>query len=455
MSPRREDTPPTKDLPPALAEAYDPARFRDEGRRLVDRLADYLADVMGRRAGLPVLSWKTPAENLAAFPGDFPERPAEGGAAGGFEGLVGRVLERSIHLHHPRYVGHQVTAPLPVAALAELVGAMLNNGMAIYEMGPASTAMEKHVIRWLSDRLGFGAGAGGVLTSGGSIGNLTALLAARRARSGFDVWGEGHRAGPELAVIASEQSHYCVDRAARIMGWGKGGVAAVAVDERYRLRPEALPGALARAKAEGKRVIGVVAAAGSTATGAFDPLEPIADFCEKEGLWLHVDGAHGATAALSPRHRGLVQGIERADSVVWDAHKMMLMPALITAVIFRDEARGREVFAQEATYLFHGDREASFDTGEGTLECTKRMMSLELYAVLSVLGTQVLSDAVERTFELGRRFGEMLRAAGDFEIPVDPQANIVCFRHVPPGAVEGEALDELQDRLRIRLRDEG
>ncbi|EAU68582.1 L-2,4-diaminobutyrate decarboxylase [Stigmatella aurantiaca DW4/3-1] len=362
-----------------------------------------------------------------------------------------RVLSTSNHLHHPRYIGHQVTAPLPVASLCDLVSSLLNNGMAVYEMGPASSAMEHSVLRWMAGQLGLPEGSGGVLTSGGSAGNLTALLAARQARAGYDAWGGGASAGPPLTVLVPETAHYCISRSVKMMGWGAEGITPVPVDAHFRLRPEALEEARARALGAGRRPIAVVACAGSTSTGAFDPLEAVADFCERHGLWFHVDGAHGASAALSPSFRHQVKGIERADSVVWDAHKMMLMPALITAVLFREGSRSFESFAQEASYLFHGqDTRRWSDIGLRTLECTKEMMALKLYTSLSLLGTRFFADYVTATFELARRFAARIQAAPDFELALEPDCNIVCFRYAPEG-VPASQLDALQTHLRERL----
>jgi L-2,4-diaminobutyrate decarboxylase len=310
--------------------------------------------------------------------------------------------------------------------------------------------MERALLGWMAGLLGWDRRADGVLTSGGSAGNLTALLAARQAKAGFDAWTEGAAGGPPLAVLVSEQAHYSVGRAVQIMGWGRGGAVAVPVDGRYRMRPDRLEDAWRRAEAEGRRVVAVVASACSTATGAFDPLEPIADFCERRGLWLHVDGAHGAAAALTERYRHLLAGVERADSVVWDAHKLLLMPALVTAVLFRDGRRSYEAFAQEASYLFAGQepRAAWYDSGLRTLECTKRMLCLPLTVTLSVYGTRAFGEYVAATFDLARRFAELLRAAPDFEVAVDPECNIVCFRHVPEAAGD---LDALQADVRRRL----
>lgn len=433
-------------IPPA----FDPETFREQGHPLVDRLADYLHRAL--RGDLPVLPWVPPAEMAAAWETPFSEAPASD--PGALDALFARVVAEANHLHHPRYVGHQVTAPLPVAALAELVAGLLNNGMAVYEMGPSATAIERTVLRFLASRLGFGAGADGVLTSGGSIGNLTALLAARQAKAGYDAWTEGSAGGPPLAVLGSAQAHYCVARAAQIMGWGKGGFVGVPVDDRFRLRPEALDAAFTRAVDAGRRPIAVAASACSTATGSFDPLPEIASFCEERGLWLHVDGAHGASAALSAKTRHLVAGIERADSVVWDAHKMMLVPGLVTAVIFRDGARSYEAFAQEASYLFEGRDPADewFNVGTRTLECTKRMLGLKLYAALAIHGTKFFGDYVADTFDRAQRFAERLAREPDFELAIPPQCNIVCFRHRPEGATD---LDALQAILRRRLIEDG
>ena len=433
-----------------LDRSFDAEIFRRQGHALVDQLADYLAQAT-RGGRMPVLPWVEPNALVPQWPADFPEEPRRE-----LGGLLERVIAQSNHLHHPRYVGHQVTSPLPFGALGEFASTLLNNAMAVYEMGPVGTAMERNLARWLADRLGLPNGADGIFTSGGSAGNLTALLAARQTQAGFDVWTEGTYGGPPLAFLVSEQAHYSVLRAVQIMGLGKGAIVPVPVDERYKLRPEALPEALTKARAAGRRVLGVCAGACSTATGAFDPLEPIAEFCAKQGLWLHVDGAHGASASLSPKHRHLLKGIERADSVVWDAHKMLLMPALCTAVLFRDGRNSFHAFAQHASYLFAGKppEEEWYNGAIRTLECTKRMMSFPLYAALYCWGTALFAEYVERTFALGRTLGEKVQAAGDFELPVMPECNIVCFRYVPKG-LNGPALDELQARIRTKLIADG
>ncbi len=426
-----------------LEQAFDPEAFRMQGHRWVDMLAEYLSRAQNRE--MSVLPWRKPEDMLAEWPAEFPAS-----AVGGLDGFLARVLASSNHLHHPRYVGHQVSTTLPLAALCEMVGGILNNG-SIYEMGPVTMAMERSLSRWFSNQLGFGPAAEGIFTSGGSLGNLTALLAARASRAGYDVWNGGPGAGPPLAVLVSSHAHYSIDRVARILGWGAGGTVDVPVDDSFRMRADALEGALAQAHQAGRRVIAVVATAGSIPSGAFDPLPEIADFCAKHGLWLHVDGAHGASAAVSKTHRHLVAGIERADSVVWDAHKMLLMPSLVTAVLFRDGASSYGSFTQDASYLFNEPTPWA-DTCLRTFECTKDMMVLKLYAALSHFGPELLSDYVDRMFALGARFAELLAQHPDFELALPPTSNIVMFRFLPNGAAN---LDTLQARIRAHLRAEG
>ena len=433
-------------LPETLRSAYDPERFRREGHALVDQLADYLGAAT-RRTG-PVLPWVEPQAALDRWPEGLPEQPGTS-----LDALMARVLTESNHLHHPRYVGHQVTAPLPSSALVHLATSLLNNGTAVYEMGPVSAPLERRAVAWMAQQAGLPAGADGVLTSGGSVGNLTALLAARQAVTGRDVWEEGLAGGKPLAILVPDETHYCVKRAAQILGLGKAGIFSIPVDDRFKLRAEALPETFAIAERAGRQVFAVVASAGSTSTGAFDPLEPVGDFCRERGLWFHVDGAHGAAAVLSPKYAHLAAGLGCADSLVWDAHKMMLLPALLTAVLFRDGQRSYEAFSQRADYLLRHQAQGEWwNPAHRTLECTKRMMGLELWGALALHGTRMFSDYVTRMFDLGRTFAAMLDDADDFELAVEPDCNIVCFRHVPD---DFQDLDRHQERVRARLLAEG
>lgn len=412
-------------VPPSLFAAFSPDEFRSLGHAVVDVLANHLERAQARGVS-PVMPRGTPTELSALFPSDF----VDTGAAEPREALlqlIERTLTHSTALHSPRFVGHQVATPLPAAALCDLVSALTNNGMAVFEMGPAATAMERALIEYLARVVGFPQSSGGILTSGGSLGNLTALLAARQAKAGFDVWHQGLRTGARLCIMVADTAHYSVARAAHLLGLGDEGVVSVATDERLRLRPDALREAIVEAKARGKRPFCVVASAGSTAVGAIDPLEAVAQLCAEHALWFHVDGAHGASMLLSSKHRVALQGIERADSITWDAHKMMMMPALVTAVLFRDARHGAQAFAQKAGYLFNDD-DSWADVSKRTVECTKRMMSLKLYACLKAYGTGMFAEQVERCCALAQALAQKAKARGRFQLLAEPECDIVVFR---------------------------
>jgi L-2,4-diaminobutyrate decarboxylase len=416
-----------------LAAARDPEEFRQLGHAIVDRLTGYLADA-GARA-IPV-SRRLPPEGMAdRWPADF------GGGADPLQ-LVERILSESVVTHHPAYVGHQLAAPLPLAALATLVTAVTNGSGAIYELSQSSTACEAALAGYLAGRLGLPGTAGGMIVHGGTIATLTALLAARQAKAGFDVWRDGAHAGPPLALLASEQAHYSTARAAHIMGFGEAGAIAVETDERFQMRPAALTAEIAAARARGQRPIAVVATAGSTPTGAFDPLDAIADVCAAEGLWLHVDAAHGGSAALSPALAPQLAGIGRADSVVWDLHKTLPFPALASLLAYARARDAYGAFAQKADYLFRADDPGAENMGTRTLECTRPQLALVAYLGFAAVGADGLREHVERIWALGPELAGLVRASGDFELALEPESNIVCFRHIAPAGSDADAHQE-------------
>jgi L-2,4-diaminobutyrate decarboxylase len=422
-----------------LRQAYDPASFAAAAEGVVEQLRAHLA-----APGETVLPWQEPLDQVRdweAFRAGAPHAPGA---------LAEELIGRAQHTHHRRYMGHQVTPPLPSAALGELLAAFLNNSGAIYEMSPGPTGIEAVVVGWLARALGWSSSAGGFLTNGGTLGNLTALLAMRQVRAGRDVWEQGSFDGPRYAVLVNEQAHYSIERAVKIMGWGAGGVVPVATDASFSVTPAALRQALEQARGQGKTVLGVVANACSTATGSFDRLHEVADFCQAEGLWMHVDGAHGASACFSSTHRHLVDGIDRADSVVWDAHKMMMIPALVTAVLFRDQAHSFAAFAQSASYLLEGDpRDHWYDGAVRTLECTRQALAVKVFAAWMAHGEQLFGDYIDVTFGNARRLAALVNEADDFELGVAPQANIVSFRYT--GRLGAELTERLGGELIAQL----
>jgi L-2,4-diaminobutyrate decarboxylase len=223
--------------------------------------------------------------------------------------------------------------------------------------------------------------------------------------------------------------------------------------------PQRLEDRLRELRARGQPIVAVVACACATPIGAFDPLEEIAAICRRYEVWLHVDAAHGGCALLSPRHRHLVAGLDQADSVIWDAHKMLFVPGLCAFVFYRHGSHKFETFRQEAPYLFDPAAPglAEYDSGLRTVECTKRAAAFGLWGLWSMFGPQLFTDLVEVTFALGKIFHEKLAAAADFTPLHEPQCNIVVFRYTPPPTrqMSPDQLGKFQFELRRRIIESG
>lgn len=371
-----------------------------------------------------------------------------------FDSFLEDYLRFSVKFHHPGYIAHQVSVPGFPGALAALVNGFTNNPMAIYEMGAGAASLEFAVINWMLEKIGWqpqpmpgGDGVGhsaGVLTHGGSIGNLTALLAAR-ARAVPAAWRDG--VPDDLAVLVPPVSHYSVDRAVAIMGLGSRAVYPLPGTALGVIDPARLDETLAKVHADGRRCMALVANACATATGLHDPLREIGAFCKQNGIWYHVDACHGATALLAPDSRRFINGIELADSIVWDAHKMMQVPVLCAAVLLRDSQDFGRAFQQDASYLATDNDEERYSVLPRTIECTKAALSLKLFLTLAWWGEERLGAYVDDRYSATRRFYEIIRARNGFECPYEPEANILCFRY-------GDD-DSLQDQIRENLLRDG
>jgi len=422
--------------------------FKEDATLAVEALAGYLARTSAGEG--PVLRQPPLAELAERL--ELRALIAGGGLHGArLAAWLERYLEATTRLHHPGYYAHQVAAPEPAGAIGSLVDGLCNNPGAIYEMGPAAATIEFVVVNWLLGQVGWTAPplppaaptpgcAGGVLTHGGSLANLTALLAAR-ARIDPAGWMEGSRR--DLVVLAPEAAHYSISRAVGIMGLGQQALVAAPVDAEGRLVPDRLPQALAAQQDRGRTVLAVVANACSTAAGLYDPLREAARCCRERGVWLHVDGAHGASALVSPRLRHLLDGVDQADSLVWDAHKMLRTPALCAAVLVREARHLDGAFRQDASYLFHAKDEPGFDFMPRSVECTKAGLGLRLFMVLAAQGEGALAAHVERQTALAVAAAERLGREPGLEVAVRPESSIVCFR------VAGS--DERQLEVRRRL----
>lgn len=354
------------------------------------------------------------------------------------------VLDASVSPSRPLYLGYIGSTGLEVGVLASALVATYDANLAVTAGG--ADLIENQALRWVGELVGFPL-AEGSFTSGGMTSNLTALLAAREAAM------PGSRAqgvrGP-ASVYCSEESHHSVVRAVEVCGLGSAAVRSIPTDDRHRMRPEALERAFSSDMADGVTPVAAVATAGTTLTGAVDPLDSIADICARRSVWLHIDGAYGLPGAAAQSTAPLFEGLARADSATLDAHKWLGVQKSCSVVMLREPGRLQAAFGHEERYMLHEGDVAN--PADRTLEYSRPLRSLRLWMALRVYGATQYRAWIERTLDNARRLAEALRSSPDFELLHEPMLSTICFRHIPDGV---EDLDAYNLRLANDMQRDG
>lgn len=345
------------------------------------------------------------------------------------------IIDASRHNGHPRFLAYVASPATAPGAFADLIASALNPSVTSWRSSPAATEVERLVVRWLGLLVGYDADARGLLTSGGSLANLTALLIAQRTQSDGDAARKGlwNSASP-MTIYASDQIHMSIPKAADILGIGRDQVRVVSSDSRFRIDVAALREHIERDLKAGLKPFCIAASAGTVNTGAIDPLAEIADVAAEFGLWFHVDGAYGALGALDERKRLLFAGLERADSVSLDPHKWLFTPVDCGCLLFRDTSAARAAFsANEADYIkVHGlaDDEA-FAFWDYGMELSRRFRALKIWMTLRYYGARRIAAVISENNSLAAYMADQVAAAEDFELLAPVELSICCFRYVP------------------------
>jgi L-2,4-diaminobutyrate decarboxylase len=406
--------------------------YLEIAQKIIGRMARYLDE--SSSGSVPVVQLRSQQELMEMLKLD--DLIANGLSTENVEELLETYLAHTMHLHHPAYMGHQVAVPHIGSAFAEMIHGIANQPMSIYEMGPAAACMEQFVINWMLDKVGWSEEGGGVLTHGGSLANITALLSAR-AKAAPEAWRTG--TPDNLIVLAPENAHYSISRAVSILGLGSDSIVEIPTSADEVIIPGELQRIYLEQIQQGRKIMAVVANGCATSTGYFDPLREIGMFCREHDLWFHVDSPHGATALLSEKYIDCMDGIELADSMVWDAHKMMRTSTLCTVVLYKERYQMLSTFTQKASYLFHEKEMLGEDTMGYQVECTKAGLGVKFYWVLAAYGEEGLGKYYETLCDHAKQFYTLIISTPGFEC-LPPQSNILCFRYQP----------ELHDQLTLR-----
>ncbi|HEX8706825.1 MAG TPA: pyridoxal-dependent decarboxylase [Pyrinomonadaceae bacterium] len=438
-----------------VEETLDPQDWealRALGHRMVDDMLAYLENVRDRPVWQPI-----PDEVRAHFRQPLPVEGED--AATVYEEFLRYVLPHPQGNIHPRFWGWVIGTGTPTGMLAEMLAAGMNPNVGGGDQ--VSTEVEGQVLEWCKQMLGFTRQASGLLVSGGSMANLVGLTVARNARADFNVAQDGvQQSTRRLTLYASREAHSSVQKSVELLGLGNDALRRIPVNAGFQVEIDALLDAISEDRARGYQPFCIVGNAGTVNTGAFDDLNRLADVCRDEGMWLHVDGAFGALAALSAPLRPLVAGMERADSLAFDLHKWMYVPYEAGCVLVRHADEHHRAFSAAGAYLSHAERGLSGGAlwfSEYGVQLSRGFRALKIWMSLKEHGIEKYGRLVQQNVEQARYLAALVKAEdGELELLAPVPLNIVCFRYRDARAAQQQSqLNRLNEELLARLQESG
>jgi aromatic-L-amino-acid decarboxylase len=424
--------------------------FRVLGKRIIDDMADYMAGVRDRPVWQPV-----PESVRAALATGLPRTGTPMEEV--YEEFCATVLPYPRGNIHPRFWGWANGSGVPVAAYADLLASVVNCTLGSGEN--AAMMVEQQVIDWLKQAMLWPADGSGILTSGASMGQIVALAAAREAKSGTaDVRADGAiGTGLRFTVYGSTQTHHSVEKAVELLGIGRRQLRQIPVGPDFRIDVDALRTAVRQDRQAGFRPLCLVGNAGTVNTGAVDPLDELLVVAREEDLWFHVDGAFGAFAQLLPTHRGLLAGMNEADSLVFDLHKWLYMPFDVSCVLVQGSRTLEGAFSSSADYISStGQGPAAYPLAfsDRGIEQSRRFRALKVWFALKTYGIEAFADTIAGNIDQIAHLTKLADGCERIEVLSRSELNILCFRFVWPGATPAE-LDRVNQGILSRLQMEG
>ena len=420
----------------------DSATRRRLGYRLIDRIDDFFASLPDRAVQLPAEQ-----RSFALLSDDLPEDGENPDRL--LEEVFAELVAKGFHVPSANYFGLMNPTPTYMGVMAEALVAALNPQLATVKRSQLASKIEQETVRWIGERVGWPKAFGGTFTTGGNEANFSGLALALAAKFPHVIEDGVAAIGGQPAVYASEEAHHSLDKSAGLLGIGRKALRRVAVDRHIQLDPQALEKTIAADLHSGKKPFCVVATAGTTNSGALDDMVTLAAICERYKLWLHVDGAYGGAAILSDRHRDLLRGIERADSITIDPHKWMAVPLAAGLILTRHPEMLERAFAVAAPYMPKAAEAKGVDNSRLSVQWTRRMNSLKLWLTLRAHGRKAYEEHIDRQMRLAGEFVRWLDASPHFELAAPQVLPIVNFRlrkglnAEPPANAHNEIVEEV------------
>lgn len=362
--------------------------------------------------------------------------------------LCKKTLQYCVHVAHPRFYNQIFSGVDPVGLVGQFLTSAINTSMYTFEMGSVLTLMEADLLQKMREMIGWTNGDG-IFSPGGSVANLYGLLVSRYHKFP-ETRDKGVQHLPKLIIFISEQGHYSIRKFGMVMGMGLDGVVAVKCDDRGKMDVVDLEKKITEANAQGYAPYAVVATAGTTVLAAFDSLNPIADVCQKYGLWLHVDAAFGGCCLYSEQHRSLMAGSERADSVTWDIHKSLSAPLQCSAFITKHKGILSACNSTKARYLFQQDKQnydISYDTGDKSIQCGRLNDVLKFWLMWKAKGTRGFERHMDNSIHLAKYLAKLVCERDGFELLLEPEYTSVSFWYIPPSLRNCTDQEERREKL--------
>jgi glutamate/tyrosine decarboxylase-like PLP-dependent enzyme len=406
----------------------DVKEFRKFGHQVVDLLAEYLENIEEKRVFPDV----DPKAISRLFEESLPEKPEAFDEV--LSELQQKLLPYCTHVGHPGYMGLITPSPNPVGVIGDFICSALNQNLGVYSIGPSAVAMERQTVRWLTDLAGYGPQAGGNLTSGGMMANFIGLKLARDWASGDHAQHDGLR--DRWAVYVSDQRHVSVDKAVDAIGLGREALRALPTDAAFRVRIDALEGAIAKDKKDGVRPMCVVGMFGTTNTGAVDDVRTLREIADREGMWLHADAAYGGGMLLSHEFALRGTGLELADSITIDPHKWFYAPLDAGAVLVKDAKRLTVSFGMKPAYLTDemDGAEERYQYYVHGFEQSRRFRSLKVWMSFKRYGVRQIGEWIDSNVRQARHLYSLVENDPEFEAASLPPMSAICIRYLGQGA---------------------
>ena len=436
-------------IPPLDPSNWD--EYRTLAHRMLDESLDYLRDVRQRPTWTPM-----PAEVRERLSSEPVPRAGLGDRAA-YDDFVSLVRPYPNGNIHPRFWGWVMGTGTPQTAMADFLSSVVNPNLGGLEQAPV--LVEKQVVKWSAELMGFPDTAGGILVSGGTMANVLGLAVARQHGAGFDVRAEGLQGShPQLLVYASTEVHGWLKKACEFLGLGNAAFRRVPVNADFEVDVAAMEAMIRADREAGHRPFCIIGTAGTVQTGATDDLGALADLAAREKLWFHVDGAFGAMARLSPETASVTKGMERADSLAFDLHKWGYLPFDIACLITREDRQLVETFSMQAAYLASDTRGLMAQSGiyfaDRGIELTRSFKALKAWMMFRATGVDLLGQHIARNVRQARYLEGLVKARPELELLAPVPLNIVNFRFTRPGA-DDEMLNALNRRILADLQEEG